>query len=247
MDTSNLKIIRKIKVNKGPSRAVLFTPGKRLYTLHPQSAAISVVDLDSMTMINTFTVGDTPAAFTFVPARPADEKHKDGIPAELITANAGSKDIMITNAEDGKIISSAPLDGTPGSMAISADMTQVFILDVQNKCVIVFNLEEMKTSKTIPLDTQDPADLRMDYKNSRIYVSLRDKNELAVINPDTFKVEMVAETGKGPGRLIVDYDYDLMWIMNERSKDVVLMDVRNRKIKQKLSLGMKPTTTAFEK
>ncbi|MCB0475038.1 MAG: YncE family protein, partial [Flavobacteriaceae bacterium] len=145
-DVATKKVINKLKFDSECYDVKIDHAGNYAYVTLWGGAAVAEVDLNTMTVTHTISVGDHPTELLI---SKNDER--------LFTPNANNNSVSIidlkTKKESERIISSlhpdAPYGSTPNAVCFNADESVLIVANADNNYLALFDISEKDRSKSI--------------------------------------------------------------------------------------------------
>ena len=81
---------------------------------------------------------------------------------------------------------------------------------------------------------------------NRLWISFMDKNYLSIFDIIGRSFKDSETVGKSPTELLLDSNSGRIWVLNEGSKDVAVVDSVSGTIRRKIEIGRNPTVISIE-
>jgi DNA-binding beta-propeller fold protein YncE len=228
----------------GPAKIISDERNRKLFILYPKSGNIQVMDTESLAIIDTILTDAKPVDLLYVNLEFSVNNATVKRPI-LITSHEDSGNIVFLDAKTGDFINNLQLPRKLNKMALSPDGKRLYVLDLEYNCLLVVNLEEKVLSKVIPIKEGTPRSIALDYLGN-IWLSIPDANLLVTVSSSLDKMESINPVGTRPGKIVPDNENKRLWIINEGTKSITVMDAVNRTPRRVIRLGKRPTTISLE-
>jgi YVTN family beta-propeller protein len=185
-------VINTITVGKGPFGVAATPDGSKVYIANTLSSTISVIDTLTNKVISTLAVENAPRALALSP-----QGHRLYIVHDRFGMMDYARISVVDTVENAVAhVSSDPLLAKHG-VAISPDGSQVYISNFGGNDLLVFDAQEFKRVKTVPLG-QLPDGVAVSADGAHLYVANHAEATLSVLtSKDLTEVKRVV-VGDGP-------------------------------------------------
>ncbi len=212
-----------ISVGKEPEAIAITPNGKTAYVANLGSENVSVIDLETNTVVATIGVGKEPVAVAITP---------NGKSAYVV--NTDSEDISVIDTETNKVIGPPISAGRqPWGIAITPDGKQAYVANEKGESVSVINTETNKAVGSVAEATgeHNPIPIVISPDGKTLYVGNLTSNNVSVIDTETNKV-IGSPIGVGvePWGLAISPDGKTLYVANEGDKTVSVIDTETDKV-----------------
>ncbi|HYC37571.1 MAG TPA: hypothetical protein VEC19_14185 [Usitatibacter sp.] len=148
-------LLGNITVAPGPVGLAVDPPGKRLYVAHtpavdpftpPVGNTISVVDLETSTVVGTITVGLAPDSLVINPTG-----------TRMFVTNAGSNSVSVVDLGSLGVLATVPVGATPRGIDITPDASQAYVANFGSGTVSVIDANNFNVVRTITVGADPQA------------------------------------------------------------------------------------------
>jgi YVTN family beta-propeller protein len=197
-------------------------------------ASVSLIDMASRSVYQTFYVGKEPHHLLLTPDQKA-----------VLVANAAGNDIVFLDPKTGEMIRRVPNIIAPYHIGYSPD--KKWFIAAGNRLdridIYVADDQELKLVKVIKAP-KTPSHIAFTNDSKTAFVTLQDSDELIAIDLiDMEKLEKVADiTGlpSGPDCMDMTPDGKELWVTFRFSKKVGVIDIPSRKLVATIPVGKSP-------
>jgi DNA-binding beta-propeller fold protein YncE len=225
-----------------PGRAARFdyqsldTASNRLYIAHMRGDQLVVVDVKLRKVVAT--VGDLPGA-TGVWAVP--ELHR------VFVAVTGHHQVAVIDDRDLSIVARVGPVAFPDGIAYAPNQKKVYVSDEFGEAEMVIDAATNRQVSKIPLEGE-AGNSKYDPTSGHILVAVQTKNDIAVIDPGTDRiVERFSYKGANhPHGMVVDESDGLLFVANQGSGNVSVLDLASHALLSEHDLGRSPDVLAFD-
>ena len=156
----------------------------------------------------------------------------------VAVANEGSKDIMLMDTKNGQILCRILIDGDPASVIQSVEGDKLYVLDKKAGKIIVLDIVIDRIVEEIPISlSQSVSSMALDKKRNRLWISLAKEDSIAYYDFESGKFsDTYAIMGNNPNKLYMDNKQEILWIINEHSKNIVKFDCKRDKASERIDV-----------
>jgi hypothetical protein len=246
VDTKTLTILHTIPAAAGIIRIVPGNEDNLVYTLSKSSAQINVINLDTLRSERVFPAGTEPSDMLLISS--AGDNPGQGNEASVSL-------LAVPDYANGRIIFIDPGKGTVNhfldikssiiSMALSPDKRYIFAVDTDS---VVHKIEigDLSLLESWEMEEGTISDIVIDESNEKIWIALKDKNKLQAISLAGKPGEMTSFIGASPLKMMLDETSRTIWVLNQRSKDITIVDADTGRITRRISLYKTPASISIE-
>lgn len=265
IDTNDLKSLGFIQNEMSPSKMLFDKESGLVYILHKGRGCITLVDLNIQKTVDMFLVGNRPVDLALVPLSRQEKlvksrimalreknpekfkKKKSMIPRRtIIVSNSGSCDLMILDANKGYLKGSVAVNGCPGQIEVSKVLNKIYLIEMSKSDLLVIDMERLEVEKKIHIPGENPSAMTLDPVKFQLWISMSQSNSISVIDPFKEKTNEIKGFGNLPKDLIFDRDAYKVWVLNQGTKDVAILDARSFEILKRIDLGKSPSAICIE-
>ncbi len=162
------------------------------------------------------------------------------------TSNGRLNSVTVFDLKTNEVVAQIPVGENPDAIMYEPFSKKIITNNGRSKNLSIIDPATNKLIDSVFLDGK-PEEAVSD-GNGKLYVNLEDKNEIAVVNLETFKVEnrWPLAPGEGPSGLAFDAATQRLFSSCSDSKLMVIMDATNGKIIDKLPIGEGCDGAAFD-
>lgn len=136
LDATTLEVKQRVDVGQGPAEVTFSADGRSAFVANGGSGSVTVIDVDSKTVLDTIEVGQTPVGAW---------QGSNGI---AYVDNEGSKSLTAIDTVSLEILNTYDLGFTPGMAALGPD-GEVWVTDADNGAVVLLSASDGSTSAEI--------------------------------------------------------------------------------------------------
>lgn len=158
ISTDSDKVIGEIPKTEGVHGIAVANEFSRCFISNGRASTISIVDLKTLKLIDTVTVGKNPDAILY-----------DPFSRRVFVFNGRSNDATILDAEKGIVVSTLPLGGKP-EFSVTDGKGHIFVNIEDKSEIVAIDVKEMKIISHWPIKPgEEPSGLAIDVKNNRLF------------------------------------------------------------------------------
>lgn len=201
----------------------------KIYVVNSDSNNVSVIELESLSLIGQFSAGILPEAVAQHPSEPL-----------LAVTNIYSNDIVIIDCIKYDIISRIRIDDFPSRIVFDNHNNYFYATCwYEDGCnhgrVIKIDIDSLNIVKEVSTGTM-PCRLRL--INNYIYVVSAGYDEVEII--DTVNMKIVEHYPCGRMPYDIDFDKDKAYVSNCRDSTISVIDTSNASIIEVINVGKEP-------
>ena len=182
ISTDSDKVVGEIPKTEGVHGIAVADEFGRCFVSNGRASTVSIVDLKTLKLIDTISVGKNPDAILYEP-----------FTKTIITWNGRSSNATVIDAKTDKIIQIIALAGKPEA-AVSDGKGKVFVNIEDKSEVCMINVKTWKVEQTWSISPgEEPSGLALDVDNHRLF-SATDKL-MVILDSETGKVITTVVTG----------------------------------------------------
>lgn len=212
IDTEKNQVIKEITGTLGVHCIALAPDLKKAFSSDGKDGAVSVIDLDQLTVQTKIKVGLNPDAIVYMSKT-----------QEVYAFNAKSNSVSVINAKSNAVITTIELPGKPEFATVDEKLSRV-ILNVEDKNeVAVIDGKTHKVTSTWKIEgCESPSGIAIDPLFERIF-SVCENEKMVMIDAKTGKTIASAPTGAGTDGAAFDPKLKLAFSSNGKSATVSLV------------------------
>lgn len=159
IDTTTNAVVGRIPA--GPRvHGIVITPGSRGFITNGGENTVSVVDLNTLTVLTKVTAGVNPDAITYDPARNA-----------VYALNHTGKSATVIDAKTNAVLATIPLSGVAEAGQVDPVLGRVYVNIEDKSSVDVIDAVSHKVIATWPVaPAEEPTGMAIDVVNHRVFV-----------------------------------------------------------------------------
>jgi YVTN family beta-propeller protein len=198
-----------------------------LYVDNSLGDDITVIDLDTLKIVDTLKVGKQPHAL----CAPADGRR-------LFTTIESEKTLKIIDTITGGILDTIPLTGTPNECAATPDGRYVGVPIRDGNSVDIVDTVLKEVVKVLPV--KEPHNCFNTGNNNDMYVSSMGSNQVQVIDLKKMDFSAMIPTGGIPRPYAVSNDEKTLYTAVTNLHGFVISDIPDRKVVLRVELPPAP-------
>ena len=158
ISTDSDKVIGEIPKTEGVHGIAVANEFGRCFISNGRASTVSIVDLKTLKLIDTVSVGKNPDAILY-----------DSFSHRVFVFNGRSNDATILDAEKGTVVSTLPLGGKPEFSATNGK-GRVFVNIEDKSEIVAIDAKELKILSRWPIKPgEEPSGLAIDAKHNRLF------------------------------------------------------------------------------
>ncbi|MCX6122268.1 MAG: hypothetical protein NTX44_11730 [Ignavibacteriales bacterium] len=176
ISTDSDKVIGEIPKTEGVHGIAVANEFGRCFISNGRTATVSIVDLKTLKLIDTVSVGKNPDAILY-----------DSFSRRVFVFNGRSNDATILDAKNGSVVSTLPLGGKP-EFSVTDGNGRVFVNIEDKSEIVVIDAKAMKILYRWSIKPgEEPSGLAIDVKHNRLF-SVCGNKLMVVVNAENGNV-----------------------------------------------------------
>lgn len=172
ISTDSDKVVGEIPKTEGVHGIAVANEFGRCFVSNGRTSTVSIVDLKTLKLIDTVSVGKNPDAILY-----------DPFSKRVFAFNGRSSDASILDAATGKVVSTLPLGGKPEFSATDGK-GKVFVNIEDKNEIVAIDAKEMKILSRWPIAPgEEPSGLSIDAEHERLFAVCGNKL-MVVVNAE---------------------------------------------------------------
>lgn len=208
------------------------------YITNQGDHTVSIVDLNTLQSVNKLAVGQAPVGVAI-----------DHFSQRLFVSNVESRSISVIDIAKPTVLGEVKLGFTPVGLQLSKDGSLLFVADWFADRIFVYrqatlmkalaNNQPAEVEKEILLG-RAPAGMAISREGASLYVTLRDSNNVGVIDVRTLTPIHTIPVGQHPFGISLSNDGRTMVVVNVESNSISLIDTHQDKVTDTIRVGEHP-------
>jgi YVTN family beta-propeller protein len=158
LNTDSDKVVGEIPKTEGVHGIALATEFGRGFVSNGRSSTVSIIDLNTLNLIDTIPVGKNPDAILY-----------DAFSHRVFVFNGRSNDATILDAEKGTVISTLPLGGKP-EFSVTDGKGRIFVNIEDKSEIAVIDAKALTILSYWPIKPgEEPSGLALDVEHHRLF------------------------------------------------------------------------------
>jgi YVTN family beta-propeller protein len=213
-----------------PADIALSTDGRWLLAVNPDMDNVSVIDTQVLALVRQITVGRRPAGIVFDPGR-----------GFFYVSSAEANTVSVLDPARSAPVRTVRVGLQPGGLAVF-DST-LFVANTGSDSLSVVETPGFAVATTIPTPraprwvVPGPAD--------RLCMTSAGSNEVALVYAPMRMVLKSLPGGAAPGRMAADLERRKLYLANEGSAEVTVLDLASGRVRAVLPVGRQPRGVAL--
>ncbi len=216
-----------------PVFAVIANAQPFAYVANQYSAAVSVIDTATNSVVATIPVGNDPVEVAITP---------DGTRAYV--TNQVDSTVSVINTATNTVFTTVPVGNTPTVIAITPDGTRAYVPNQGDNTVSVINTASNTVVATVPAGNV-PIGVAITPDGTLAYVTNRIDNTVSVINTATNTVLTTVPVGTGPVGVAITPDGTLAYVANFSGTTVSVIATATNTVGATVPEGINPIGVAI--
>jgi YVTN family beta-propeller protein len=172
ISTDSDKVIGDIPKTEGVHGIAVANEFGRCFISNGRASTVSIVDLQTLKLLDTVSVGKNPDAILYDPFSRC-----------VFVFNGRSNDATILDAKKGTVVTTLPLGGKP-EFSVTDGKGHVFVNIEDKSEIVAIDSKEMKILSRWPIKPgEEPSGLAIDVKNNRLF-SVCSNKLMVVLNAE---------------------------------------------------------------
>jgi YVTN family beta-propeller protein len=204
------KVAWSVGLDKAPAAFVLSPDGLAAYVSHPDLGQVSVVDLETRSVVRRISVGGSPFGVAL---------SSDG---RLFVGDWNGAHVSVVGVErsgSGEVIE---VGRAPAHLLLTPDETLLFIANRESDSVSVVRTSDLAVLTTIPVG-RAPFAMALSPDEARLYVGNVQSGDVSVIDVDALKVVETLASGAMPYGAAVTPDASHVLVTNQQAGTVSVL------------------------
>lgn len=204
-----------------------------IYVSNEKDNTISVIDGDSLEVIDTIDVGQRPRGIVL---------SNDGKLLYMCTSDDNHVEVL--DVETREVLHTLPSGPDPELMALSPDGRYLYIANEDDNLVTVVDVEERLKVVEIPVGIE-PEGIGLSPDGKWLVNTSETTNMAHFINTETLEIEANVLVDTRPRVAQFTHDGSEVWVSAEIGGTVAIIDVETKEIKKRISFkvrGLPPET-----
>lgn len=232
IDTGKLETLASIYTG-GRSHVVSLTNDNRhAWVANISDDNISIIDTQTLRILGTIPVGKGPTGMTF---------SRDGRLA--FVSNQGDRNVQVIDTSSHRVVKSIPVGINPHFLTLGPD-GRIWGCNTGDDDIFVIDpatMEKVATFKVGP----EPQQIAFAYRGAsgpNAYVTLGSTNKVAVVSTDLKQMRILEqiEVGQRPNGIWANPEATRLYVVNEVSNDLHVIDSGASQVIGKVQVGRKP-------
>ena len=213
-----------------------------VYVANTDSNTVSVIDVNTDSIIATIPVGDNPIDII--------ASNNSG---KVYVTNSGSDSVSVIDSKTNKVIESISIGSTPQGLSqifqnetndrSSAAVATVYIVNTASNTVSAINGNTNKVIHTIHVG-KEPHGIIANDLAAQLYVANGGSDSVSIIDANTNKVTATIPVGNDPHRL--DYYMGKVYVTNTASNSVSVINPKYKKVVATIPVDTSPRDIAVD-
>lgn len=215
------------KVTRTIGLSVCFTligaahASEKIYVSSEKDNALVVFDAESLEKIDTIATGERPRAIAF------------NLDQSLIYVATGDSDVIeVVDVASKKVVDELEVGEDPEMFDLSADGTTLYASLEEDGLLSIFNLAD-KTAETVEVG-EEPEGVLAHPNGKIVYVTSEDANLVHVVDVENKSLVANITVGNRPRRFALSTELNELWVSNEMSGSVSVIDTTTNTLKTSL-------------
>jgi YVTN family beta-propeller protein len=216
-----------LELGGSPSDVVVTADGRTLYVSNTALNSVSAIDTSSFQVARTISVGLRPVGLALVPGRPV-----------LLVANTGAGTISVIDTTRNTEITTIPVDPQPATLAVDAPGAFAYVPHLGSPRLAVISLSTLRVLRTVSVGSATAA--LPDPDSTRVFVAKAGLPRVGLVDVNlSAEIDAVA-VGAQPRALALDLDRNKLYVVDQGSDSVTVVDKPTRRVRTTLQVGKRP-------
>jgi PQQ-dependent catabolism-associated beta-propeller protein len=198
-----------------------------IYVSNEKDNTISVIDGDSLEVVDTIEVGQRPRGIVL---------SSDG--TQLYVCTSDDDHVEVLDLDTRKVIHNLPSGPDPELMALSPDGTRLYIANEDDNMVTVIDVAQRRKVVEIPVGIE-PEGIGLSPDGKWLVNTSETTNMAHFINTETLDIEANVLVDTRPRVAQFNQDGSEVWVSSEIGGSVAVIDTVSRKVKKKITFEVR--------
>lgn len=223
-----------LELRSSPSDAVVTPDGQTLYVSNTALNSVSAIDASSFQIIATIPVGLRPTTLALAPSA-----------SRLLVADTGTSTVTVIDTGRHAVVATIPVDFQPSGLAFDATGSELLVSHLGSPRLAIVTLGTLRVVRTVNTGPAVAVFSDVDGASGRVFVARVRESRLALfdLNANT-DVDAIA-VGDDPRAFALDPDREKLYIVNQGSDTVSVVDKQSRRLRTTLAVGKRPYAIAI--
>jgi len=229
VDPLQLAVVRTVALRDIPEFLAFSPDGTLLFATLPKSKSIAVIDADSGRLRDPLRVKQEPKRLAVSP---------DGHDL-YVSQHARTGGVAVLDVRTGRLDGTLPSGAFPVDLALSRDGLHLLTANFDDDTITVIDTIGARKIATWRVDTG--LGLLVHPTKPLAYSLASFDNDVVVLDYDTGEVITTLPSGEFPTRGAITPDGRSLYVVNQRSNDVVKVDTASNQVVRRFDVGSEPT------
>ncbi|HTX56163.1 MAG TPA: YncE family protein [Candidatus Acidoferrales bacterium] len=180
--------------------------------------------------------GDTGNVIGIVPVGPMHGLAIDPATGHVFTGNGTSRSVSEIDPDTQQILRTAIVDGPVDAIAYDAELGRIYADEDDGTRLFVIDTKTFEQIASVTLPGHKPEYLQVDPQTHDVYQNIATNDEIAVIDPKTFKVTRIIATPQLENNHPLQYDADHRVLIAAGENNVLAVYDRSGKLLHQVNL-----------
>jgi len=231
VDIRTRKLLRVMTSGPDPEQLDVSHDGTRVFVANEDAGQLSVIDVASGKIVDSFKMGDEPEGVSVHP-----------IEGNLVYATSEEDGaVFVIDVAARKVLKRIAVGPRPRSVAFTPDGKHAYVPSENGGTLSLIDTKRMATIKTITLgDGIRPMGTVMARDGKHLYVSTGRSKMVYTLDTATNAVVGKVEAGQRPWGIKLSPDQKTLFTANGPSGDVSIIDVASNEVVKRIPVGRGP-------
>ncbi len=234
LDVKNQKVLHtaNLEIGANPSAIAISPDGRTLYIANTALNSVSVMDASSFQTIQLIPVGQRPMALALDP---------NG--TTLLVANMVGNSVSVIDTRRNTVTATIPVEFQPVWVAVEPSGTRAFVAHLRSLRLAVISLATLQVETRANVGAA--AAVLPDPATGRLFIALPTQNRLSYFDANINAELASTAVGREPHRLALDNDRGKLYVVNQGSDSVTVVEKDTRRVRTEIPTCKRPYDIAI--
>ena len=239
IDAEKLETMASIYTGRRSHVVTLTNDNRQAWVANISDDNISIIDTQTLRILGTISVGKGPTGMTF---------SRDGRLA--FVSNQGDRNVQVIDTSSHRVLKSIPVGSNPHFLALGPDG---YIWGCNTGDDDLFVIDPATLSKVASFNVgKEPQQIAFAFRGiagPNAYVTVSGTNKVAVISTDLKQMKLIdqIDVGQRPNGIWANPEGTRLYVVNEVSNDLHVIDSGASQVIGKVPVGRKPIRVVVSK
>lgn len=229
IDPVRLEVVRSVDLRENPDDVAFSGDGKLLFVTLPKAKSVAVVDVEAGTLRQPIRLKEEPKRLAVSP-----EGHR-----LYVVLHAKKGGVAVVDFLTRELETTIPTGPFPTDCGLTRDGRRLVTANFGDDSITVIDTTAQQPIATWHVDTG--LGIVVHPTKPIAYSMASFDNQIAVVNYDSGKVVATLAPGEFPTRSAISTDGRFLYVVNQRSHNVVKVDTGTNQAAEPIAVGLAPS------